>query len=183
MNHGLHDERSQSIKVKRTARAKLRKAVSLGHMNRPSMCSLCNEPGWRIEAHHPDYSKPLEVIWCCGVCHKRTFHSKSGHGAVKKTGQIRQSIQIAPDLWEILWQRRANGKEHRPINQQVDSILRKNLLPTSKGWYEDKPSTGLVGNVGEEPAILYCTPDESCGKISLTKAEGTAIQEGNNMKI
>lgn len=31
----------------------------------------------RIEAHHPDYSNPLDVIWVCAVHHK-IYHKKVG---------------------------------------------------------------------------------------------------------
>lgn len=31
-------------------------------------CSICGAP--KAEGHHPDYSKPLEVIWLCDKHHK-----------------------------------------------------------------------------------------------------------------
>lgn len=40
---------------------------------RPSICPIC----WaerKIEAHHPDYNKPYEVVFCCNVCHQRIHH-------------------------------------------------------------------------------------------------------------
>jgi hypothetical protein len=45
-------------------------AVRDGRLDRPNRCSRCNEKG-RIEGHHEDYSKPLEVIWLCTLCHRR----------------------------------------------------------------------------------------------------------------
>jgi len=36
----------------------------------PRICSLCGSIR-SIEGHHMDYSKPLEVIWCCSVCHHK----------------------------------------------------------------------------------------------------------------
>lgn len=45
--------------------------VASGVIERPKYCSVCGGDG-RINAHHPDYNKPFEVIWCCSSCHKRT---------------------------------------------------------------------------------------------------------------
>lgn len=44
------------------------KAIQAGELVRPAVCSRCGG-GKRIEAHHPDYSKPLEVMWLCRRCH------------------------------------------------------------------------------------------------------------------
>lgn len=32
-------------------------------------CAIC-ESNYRIQGHHPDYSKPLEVVWLCALHHK-----------------------------------------------------------------------------------------------------------------
>jgi len=32
-------------------------------------CERCQSI-YMVEAHHPDYSKPLDVIWLCDPCHK-----------------------------------------------------------------------------------------------------------------
>lgn len=53
------------------ARRKLRNAVSNGHITKPKSCQKCKAivPKNRIHGHHTDYSKPLDVIWLCSVCH------------------------------------------------------------------------------------------------------------------
>jgi len=47
-------------------------------MRRP--CTVCG--AMKSEAHHEDYSKPLEVTWLCRTCHKaehRKTHCINGH--------------------------------------------------------------------------------------------------------
>jgi len=43
------------------------------NIQRPQFCSICGKED-NIRAHHPDYSKPLEIIWVCRQCH-REIHS------------------------------------------------------------------------------------------------------------
>lgn len=43
--------------------------VRRGKIIKPNICSICNCEAKRIEGHHADYSKPLEVIWVCNQCH------------------------------------------------------------------------------------------------------------------
>lgn len=47
----------------------VQKAIRAGQLVRPELCTICNKPGSRIEAHHPDHEKVLEVIFCCPPCH------------------------------------------------------------------------------------------------------------------
>lgn len=44
--------------------------VRNGTITRPDTCSACGGGG-RIEAHHDDYSKPLDIQWLCRSCHRR----------------------------------------------------------------------------------------------------------------
>ncbi len=36
-------------------------------------CSVCGSTE-RLEAHHEDYSKPLEIKWLCSACHHAVHH-------------------------------------------------------------------------------------------------------------
>lgn len=47
---------------------KLRLAVKQGKIIKPKYCQICGEIK-KLEGHHYDYDKPLEVIFCCRLCH------------------------------------------------------------------------------------------------------------------
>lgn len=42
--------------------------VARGKIIRPMQCEVCGKIG-RTDAHHEDYTKPLDVIWVCRKCH------------------------------------------------------------------------------------------------------------------
>lgn len=56
--------------VRGQARSAVWKAVKNGELKREP-CEVCSSP--ITEAHHPDYSKPLEVNWFCRL-HHRLLH-------------------------------------------------------------------------------------------------------------
>jgi len=45
------------------------KAVKSGILKKAAVCENCHHPRPRVSAYHPDYSKPLEVVWLCQTCH------------------------------------------------------------------------------------------------------------------
>lgn len=54
------------------ARVSLWNAVRSGRLIKPDSCERCGGHGRRIEGHHHDYSKRLEVEWLCSECHGLT---------------------------------------------------------------------------------------------------------------
>lgn len=61
-----------SNKHKIKAEQKANKAYKRGDIEKPHACNRCGVSGVRIEKHHEDYSKPLEVEWLCTKCHGKT---------------------------------------------------------------------------------------------------------------
>lgn len=59
---------------KRKAWGKLNDAIRYGKIQKPSVCCLCGTV-CNVEAHHEDYSKPLDVLWLCSKCH-HVLHAK-----------------------------------------------------------------------------------------------------------
>src|SRR5208283_5739373 len=52
------------------AKQMVNKAVKDGSLIKSGTCEKCGASG-RIEGHHPDYSKPMEVVWLCPPCHRK----------------------------------------------------------------------------------------------------------------
>jgi hypothetical protein len=63
-------EAIQKQSEKGKARNALRIAVHAGKIIKPEKCERCKTDGY-VEGHHPDYSKPLEVVWLCRPCHRK----------------------------------------------------------------------------------------------------------------
>jgi len=67
---------TQRNPIKRMAYEMVTVAVSNGTLTKPEGCEKCGDDT-RIHGHHCDYSKPLEVMWLCGVCHQ-AWHRENG---------------------------------------------------------------------------------------------------------
>lgn len=76
--------------AKMRARKKLRRAVQAGRIVRGA-CEVCAAPN--AEAHHADYSKPLDVRWLCSAHHEE-LHRRSG--APRARMQRRQTAPMSP---------------------------------------------------------------------------------------
>lgn len=59
-------------------------AIAKGRLKKQA-CTVCGEISG-VHAHHPDYSKPLDVVWLCP-----RHHSKL-HGAERRAINIRKKI-------------------------------------------------------------------------------------------
>lgn len=72
-------------KQKAHAQNKITYALKSGKIKRPYYCSNC-EIKCKPESHHPDYTKPLYVVWLCRKCHlwKHKNYTKYGHYLKKK---------------------------------------------------------------------------------------------------
>ena len=64
----------ENRKHKQQAVNKLNWAVKSGKIKKPEECSCCGH-NEKVNGHHKDYNKPLEVIWLCTKCHK-FLHSR-----------------------------------------------------------------------------------------------------------
>lgn len=57
-----------------SARWAVNNAIRIGKMIKPHGCKRCGKStrSRLLHAHHPDYSKQLDVVWMCAQCHAVT---------------------------------------------------------------------------------------------------------------
>ena len=69
---------------RKKAHAKLRYAVVSGRLQPWPVCAIpeCSD---KPEAHHPDYSRALDVVWLCPA------HHKQAHALVSNDPQLKES--------------------------------------------------------------------------------------------
>ena len=56
------------LSEKQVAWNKVYYALKTGKISKPESCEICGNEG-NIQAHHADYSKSFDVVWCCQKCH------------------------------------------------------------------------------------------------------------------
>lgn len=61
--------------AKRKAQQFLNNAVRDGRKTKSSSCEQCGD-NESIHGHHEDYSKPLDVMWLCPLCHSKIHKAK-----------------------------------------------------------------------------------------------------------
>ena len=74
-----HTPRYEGLTQKEKARYLFRQALSRGDLARKP-CEICGNPN--SEGHHPDYWKPLDVIWLC-----KRHHSEIHLARCRATGE------------------------------------------------------------------------------------------------
>jgi Bacillus phage endonuclease len=68
-NKTIYDYRKRNPE-KKQAHTYVELSIKYGFLKRPDKCSECDVLG-KIDAHHEDYNKPLDVIWLCRKCHAK----------------------------------------------------------------------------------------------------------------
>lgn len=93
----------KAVRVKTGAVGQVSRALKSGKLVRPDHCALCKTP-CLPNGHHDDYSKPLDVIWCCDSCHGKRHAEfnlisraevRAEIAAAKAASAVRKAARIA----------------------------------------------------------------------------------------
>jgi hypothetical protein len=89
---------AKNKQIQKQTKASYAKALGCGVLIPPEVCSSCgkkNKSGRKMDGHHKDYSRPLDVEWLCISCHQK-LHEKTN----KKSpiGFLRMIYEFNPSL-------------------------------------------------------------------------------------
>lgn len=59
----------EAYKARNPEKISARQVALATHPIQPECCERCKQPHSRLNRHHPDYSKPREIVWLCPGCH------------------------------------------------------------------------------------------------------------------
>jgi len=76
----------------------LQAALNAKRLKKSDICQAAGCTSQRhIQAHHHDYSRPLEVLWCCAPCHKQG-HSR---GWIEPKQNLPRHLGAIPELLAV----------------------------------------------------------------------------------
>lgn len=93
----FNNYRKERDKTKIRARAKVYQAIQNGHLTVQPCTRLGIDCHGRMEAHHTDYSKPLDVVWLCSY-HHRKADAEMGKVARIPTGLMLSQTCLSCDI-------------------------------------------------------------------------------------
>ena len=79
-------------------------AVKRGRIKKPQKCEKCGAENLSLQKHHPDYLRPLWVVWLCEPCHLEELPRKQT--MVRENGLIMElkclPVSIPSDYADVL---------------------------------------------------------------------------------
>lgn len=89
--HAYSQRHRERYPEKSNARQRVRYAKSTGKLTRKP-CEVCGRDDEMVEAHHYDYSAPLDVHWMCFACHR----AEHGHIVTAEDWRILRAVKRGP---------------------------------------------------------------------------------------
>jgi len=71
--YAIQNKRYYAEHFKPEAKERAREAYRRGEIQKPLFCERCGSQA-KLEKHHPDYTKSLQVKWLCHKCHSQIHH-------------------------------------------------------------------------------------------------------------
>jgi DNA invertase Pin-like site-specific DNA recombinase len=112
------------------ARSVYREAIKYGELVRPSFCSVCSKE-CLVDGHHPDYDKPLDVVWVCKRCHAE-IHAIENRKTDRDSDMF-ETLKLDSELYKI----KQEHEEFDRMLEQYGDIM---------NWVKPEPK-GIIHNL------------------------------------
>lgn len=120
------------FKKKKLARNSVNRALNKNELVKPKTCHICLREG-KINAHHIDYGKPLDVIWLCNQCHGLAHRENSDlnpkNNSQTPTAEIWNDSDMVTISFNIpIKQFIIIKKECMEKNKKMSSVMREDII-------------------------------------------------------
>lgn len=214
LRYGKDNHFWRGTKASDKAQNILEQAIEDGNIKRETICETCGDSGTfkdgrsKIQAHHPDYGRPLEVMWLCQKCHHEIHKSLVGKEVqTESTGEalrfLRADSRDCANLFptpeserdETIARVVTSGLKCAELLPSLvhDGSLRRmcrGLLASRTAWYSSKCVLTWKTKVTKSKRLLFQlavsrleprTDGTGCGS-SLIKTPSTIEAESENRK-
>lgn len=178
MNYVINQQEFYQYKQKIHARRELNKAVREGNILRPERCESCACRG-RIEGHHVDYGRPLDVVWLCKSCHKETMkcHHPLNHAkfvqtkgvTLKMDDKLPITLTLSLDSFAML--KKVSEEREISMSKVIESLIRERYPSSQQLMFNFEEHEKTINNKDKELSDL------SLDENRLHKQKQYRIQE------
>ena len=117
-------------------------AVQSGRLTCPDICERCGKSTHSFDKHHPDYARPLDVVFLCRSCHKKV-HVAGSHGCGRHPMTPRKKLSQATLRKKIAavkvaneeWIRRQSGERNERKIAHFRYLARRAAAQADTVWY------------------------------------------------
>lgn len=135
---------------KERARQKTKTAIANDTLSKPEKCERCGGGG-ELEAHHHDYSKPLDVEFLCRDCH---VDSHSSNQSTERKRWVRKEVKKGTIGARVRERRLELRMTQRELADAVG--MKYPHLSRIETGVTENPSASMVGSLAE---ALCCSAD------------------------
>ena len=124
--------------IKQRAQSMAVAAILRGELVR-GPCSQCGTQ--KTDAHHEDYSKPLDVIWLCRKCH-RLRHAELDRQNGRGHAEDRTTLNLPAEMTRLIdnyWHAEQLRSRNEAIRELLAYALNQKLLDMVHDSHTKKP--------------------------------------------
>lgn len=114
------------IRIQNAASTRVAKAIKRGELTRQP-CEVCGDP--KVDAHHDDYSKPLDVRWLCRKHHRLHHVSQERSPDICAHGHVLAEVGVYTFPSGRQWCRACKQEAKRRETAKLSAARKQMVAP------------------------------------------------------